>query len=73
MNIIWTFDLSCMGPKSSDGIGADLGPKSAPNLFFPSFFIFEDLTQSLDQADDKHPISHLGPKNLSRTGDRSIT
>jgi len=43
-----------MGPKSFDGIGADFNwieaksifkfkcLKSAPNLFFPSFFIFED-------------------------------
>ena len=22
----------------------------------------------MDYADDEHPISHLGPKNLSRTG-----
>ena len=40
-----------------------------PCLSFCLFcFIFENPTQSLDQADGKHPISHWGPKSLSRTG-----
>jgi len=26
------------------------------------------MLESLDQADGEHPISHSGPKNLSRTG-----
>jgi len=34
------------------------------HMLFLSFFLFEDPTSS----NGKHAISHLGPKNLSRTG-----
>jgi len=36
-------------------------------LSFFLFWVSEDPTWSLDWADVEHPISHLGPKNLSRT------
>ena len=36
--------------------------------FFYFFLGFEDLTYSLDSADDEHPINHLVPKKLSWIG-----
>jgi len=39
---------------------------------FPSLFIFEDPSQSIDNADDEHLINHLGTKRLYRTGGQGV-
>ena len=41
-------------------------------LSFLSFFGLEDPSQSLDSADGEHPINHLGPKKLLRTGGQGV-